>query len=117
MEKNKDILKDNLKDIPELNTWTLNKKLIKETSIHSAIVFDELKHRSKYSMEKYKVFGCFWFNFSQEDMQEKTGLSAHEQRNAIKKLIEKKVISVKKMGLPAKNYFSINYFEIIKNNF
>lgn len=52
------------------------------------------------------------FFSTRENIENNTGLSEHKQRIAIKKLVEMKLISTKRMGVPCKNYYKIN--EILK---
>lgn len=47
-------------------------------------------------------------------IENNTELSQHKQRMAIKKLVEMKLISTKRMGVPCKNYYKINENEILK---
>jgi hypothetical protein len=47
-------------------------------------------------------------------MQEKTDLTFYEQRKAICQLVAKNIVRVKKIGVPASNYFWINSTELLK---
>lgn len=101
----------------KLNNWMINKRMVKNTSINAAVIFCELKNRRDYILSIDNVFYDYWFEFGQEEMQEKTNLTPYEQRKAIGQLVEKNIIQVKKIGVPARNHFFINDNEIIKNYF
>ena len=54
---------------------------------------------------------CFFS--TRKNIEHNTGLSEHKQRIAIKKLLEMKLISTKRMGVPCKTYYKINENAII----
>ena len=55
---------------------------------------------------------CFFS--TRKNIEHNTGLSEHKQRIAIKKLLEMKLISTKRMGVPCKTYYKINENAILK---
>jgi|LakMenE18May11ns_1017448.scaffolds.fasta_scaffold9485184_2 hypothetical protein len=114
MKKEDEILSIDLKNEPELVNYYLSKKMVAETSIHAAVVFCELKNRRDYIVCNKKVPYEFWFQFNQKEMQEKTDLTFYEQRKAICQLVAKNIVRVKKIGVPASNYFWINSTELLK---
>lgn len=56
--------------------------------------------------------GSFWK--VQEDWEEETGMTRHEQMTALKRLKKLGFISVKKRGIPAKNYYILNTNKILE---
>jgi hypothetical protein len=55
--------------------------------------------------------GSFWK--TQEEWEEETGLTRHEQINALKVLKKLDFIEVEKRGIPAKNHYIINIDKIL----
>ena len=56
--------------------------------------------------------GSFWK--TQEEWEEETGMTRHEQMNALKTLRKLDFILVEKRGLPAKNHYIVNTNKIIE---
>lgn len=56
--------------------------------------------------------GSFWK--TQEEWEEETGMTRHEQMNALKTLRKLDFIFVEKRGLPAKNYYIVNTNKILE---
>ena len=54
-----------------------------------------------------------WFYKSEAEVYEETGLSAKEQRKAREILSEYYILDTKKMGMPARNWYRINYKKLI----
>ena len=50
-----------------------------------------------------------WFTITSNKREKFTNLSAYKQREIIKKLESKGIITTKKLGLPATTFFKINY--------
>jgi len=95
--------------------WVINKKLANATSISSAILLADLASKREYFlMNKDITLESGWFFNTQENIQIDTSLSPHEQRKAFEPLIEKGFLEVKKMGIPAKNYFKLNDDKLLK---
>ena len=76
----------------------INKFLIKKLGLTAAAMYAELINRYKYFKKRntLKEFGgdLYFFN-TVEDIQKTLGLSAHQQRNAIKELVTNKLIKIK----------------------
>lgn len=95
--------------------WVINKKLAKATSINSAIFLADLASKREYFiMNKDITLESGWFFNTQENIQIDTSLSPHEQRKASELLVIKGFLEVKKMGIPAKNYFKLNDDKLLK---
>lgn len=56
--------------------------------------------------------GSFWK--LQEEWEEETGMTRHEQMTALKRLKKLGFISVEKRGIPAKNYYILNTNKILE---
>lgn len=90
----------------------VNKEMAKEIGLEAAAVFGELL--SKYDhWEKEDKLNDGFFYCTIENLADSVFLSAYGQREAIKKLQERNLIEVKKVGMPAKRYIKINVDELI----
>lgn len=78
-----------------------NKTVAKILGIKEAILLGELCSIAD-------LFGEEEFYFTQEKIANDTALSEYQIREAMKTLIEKGILSVRKAGLPARNFYTIN---------
>jgi hypothetical protein len=92
----------------------VNKKLMKEVGIEEAVFLSDLISKEAYFEENKTLGEDGYFWNTQSNIKETTGLAFHKQTDIIKKLKEKNLLFVKSKGLPAKNYFKINYEGIVK---
>lgn len=83
------------------NYITYNKQLAKIIGIDEAILYGELCSISCYNDEEE-------FAYEQEKLIDDTCLSEYRIRNALKKLIEFKLVEVNKKGLPSRYYYKLN---------
>lgn len=84
-----------------------NKDIARKLGIHASIILGELCSKHAYWDSQGKLENGMFY-VTREDIEEDTCLSPHYQRDAIKLLESKNIISVKKKGVPAKNYYKIN---------
>ena len=91
-----------------------NKILIKAVGTDAAILLGELCSEYNYWENKGELVDGEWFYSTRENIEDNTGLSEHKQRMAIKKLIDLKLIEVRKKGIPCKNYYKLNEQEILE---
>ena len=91
----------------------VNKALIKKFGLHEAIIIGELCAEYNYWDEQNKLEEDNMFYSTRENIEENTGLNEHYQRKALKTLQDANIISVKKMGMPAVNYYKINFDKIL----
>lgn len=104
-----------LTDFLASNSYIItNKLLIKLVGLDSAILLGELCSEYNYWDKTNQLTDEDWFFSTRENIENNTGLSEYKQRIALNKLIEKKLISTKRMGVPCKVYYKINENEIIK---
>lgn len=89
----------------------VNKTLIKNLGLHEAVIIGELCSEYNYYKNQDKlVDGAFYSTRS--NIEENTGLTEHFQRNAIETLIEKNILTITKKGMPAVNYYKINFEQL-----
>ena len=86
----------------------VNKTLIKKAGLHEAILIGELCAEYNYWEERNLLEDGFFYS-TRDNIEENTGLSEHYQRKALSTLYELGIIIIEKRGLPAKNYYKINF--------
>lgn len=85
----------------------LNKTIIKKLGLHEAIIIGELC--SEYiHWEKIGKLEENYFYSTRENIAENTGLSAYQQREPLRKLINMGVILEKSKGMPLQKWYSLN---------
>jgi len=90
----------------------LNKKLAKEVGLKSAILLSDLISKEEYFIANGMTDG--WFFNTEANIQKDTTLTPYQQRKCLKTLKTLGVLEVKRMGIPAKQYFKINEALVIK---
>ena len=90
----------------------VNKTLIREVGLHEAIIIGEMCSEYNY-WEKCNKLEDDMFYSTRDNIEYNTGLSEHCQRKAIKTLQEKGIITSKKRGIPAINYYKINFDKLL----
>lgn len=105
-------------DIVELlasdNFFVINRDLIKIFGLHEAIIIGELASEYRYWKRENKLTDDGLFFSTRENIEENTGLSEYQQREAINNLIKCNILSVVKKGLPAKNYYKFNQSTVLE---
>lgn len=86
----------------------VNKTLIKKAGLHEAILIGELCAEYNYWEERGLLEDDYFYS-TRDNIEENTGLSEHYQRKALSTLYELGIILIEKRGLPAKNYYKINF--------
>lgn len=96
------------------NFITVNRTAAAIVGLDAAVILGELASESLYWQNHKEGFDG-WFYSTVENLEERTFLSAHSQRQAIQRLQDQGWIRVEKKGMPAKRYISINEEEIEKS--
>lgn len=86
----------------------VNKTLIKKVGLHEAILIGELCAEYNYWEERDMLDDGYFYS-TRDNIEENTGLSEHYQRKALSHLYELGIILIEKRGLPAKNYYKIDF--------
>lgn len=92
----------------------VNKEFLKKLGINEAIWLSDMISKYRYFKKKKMIDKQGYFYNTQQNIETDTGLNKYHQKIIIKKLKEMKIIKVKKIGLPAKNYYKINIGKLIK---
>lgn len=91
----------------------VNKELIKQLGLHEAIIIGELCTEYNYWQAEGKLKDGMFFS-TRENIENNTGLNDHYQRKAFATLQEKGIIIINKKGLPAVNYYKIDFNQLLK---
>ena len=92
----------------------VNKDLIQILGLNEAIILGELCSEYSYWDNINKLEENEYFYSTRENIQKNTGINAHFQRIAMKKLEEKGIINTKKKGIPCKTYYRIDEEKVIE---
>ena len=87
---------------------SVNKHLAKQIGLVEACFFGELISKYKHYKGQNQLIDNKWFYVTIKSIEESIGLKEDWQESVIKKLVKIGLIEKKRMGLPAKRYFSIN---------
>ena len=86
----------------------VNKYLIRNLGLHEAILIGELCAEYNYWEQQNKLINSMFYS-TRDNIEYHTGLNSHFQRKALETLINASIIEIHKMGLPATNYYKINF--------
>lgn len=94
------------------NFITVNKSIAAEVGLEAAVILGELASEFVYWQNVGGLEEGFFYS-TIENLEKKTFLSGHSQRQALAKLQEKGWIDIAKKGIPAKRYIRINEENLI----
>lgn len=97
--------------------WQINKKLAKEIWLLETILLQDLIDKYFYFEEREMLKILDWLEYffnTQENIENDTTISAYQQRKAFDKLKKIGILSIKKIWIPARNHFSIDFTIVIK---
>lgn len=97
------------------NYIVVNKDLIKEFGINTALMLGELASEYQYYYKNNMLENDMFFS-TIENIEENTGLSKHQQKKALDELKSMGIIDIIVKGLPAKRYIKID-INILENKF
>ena len=90
----------------------LNKELARQVGLKEAILLADLISKEEYFISKGMTDG--WFFNTESNIEADTTLNPYHQRKCIKTLKTHQIIETKRMGIPAKQYFKINEFQVMQ---
>lgn len=91
----------------------VNKTLIHNLGLHEAILIGELCAEYNYWDSLGKLENESFFS-TRQNIEENTGLNEHFQRKAFETLKESGIVTITKKGLPAKNYYKIDFTQLYR---
>jgi DNA-binding PadR family transcriptional regulator len=89
------------------NFITVNRQIASIVGLEAAVILGELVSEFIYWADRDGLQDGFFFS-TVENLESKTFLSAHSQRQALEKLSSFGFVDVEKKGMPAKRYIRIN---------
>ena len=101
--------RDILSKIFEANYTIVNHDMVKKFGLVQAYWLCEIISWMKHLRRKKRVDENEWFFYTQKHIEKKIGLSTQIQNRVTKKFASLGIIEVERRGLPAKNYFRLNY--------
>jgi len=95
------------------NYIIVNKSLIKIFGLEEAVLLGELSREYRYWKKENRLENDMFYS-TIDNIEENTGLTAHEQRQAIKSLENAGVLTTELKGIPAKKYFKLDISTVVK---
>lgn len=98
-----------------------NKYIAKTLGLEEAVILGLLCSAYEYWKSKNQlqiIEGEKYFYLTREKIEEEVGFKESRQRAAMDNLVQAGILKIKKFGLPAKNYYLINFenlFELLKD--
>lgn len=93
--------------------WQINKKIARNVGLDAALLLSDLISKRQYFYQNGDLVDGWFFN-TQENIEIDTSLSEFQQRKAHNALSKAGFLSVKKMGIPARNFFYIHDDMLLK---
>ena len=109
-EENK--LNDDIAQLLHGPFYQVNIKLIKIYGINTALFISHIVSKYNYFKKNNMINEEGYFYNIKDQIEEETSLTSTVQYRITKKLIENKILKVKKRGLPAKNYYKIDFIKL-----
>lgn len=92
----------------------VNRTIAAAYGLDGAVILGEIASEYKYWSDRGELTEDGFFYSTVENMEKNTFMSAYSQREALKKLEVAGLITVKKMGMPAKRYIKIHEEQVLK---
>jgi hypothetical protein len=90
----------------------LNKELARQVGLKEAILLADLISKEEYFISKGMTDG--WFFNTEANIEADTTLNPYHQRKCLKTLKTHQIIETKRKGIPAKQYFKINEYQVMQ---
>ena len=91
----------------------VNKTLCKKIGLNASAIIGVLYSEYNFWKSQNKLTDDGFFYCTRDKIESIIGLSAHEQRTAIKKLVELNIVETKLIGIPATSHYKINEQELL----
>lgn len=91
----------------------VNKTLCKKIGLNASAIIGVLYSEYNFWKSQNKLTDDGFFYCTRDKIESIIGLSAHEQRTAIKKLVELNIVETKLIGIPATSHYRINENELL----
>lgn len=94
--------------------WSVNKKLARTVGIDNAVFLAELLYKYQYWKERGELDNEGGFFFTSEDIQKLFNITHKPVARMTKQILDSGLVKIKKRGVPAKNYWYIQFDVIAK---
>lgn len=94
--------------------WSVNKKLARCVGIDNAVFLAELLYKYQYWKERNELDDEGGFFFTSEDIQKLFNITHKPVARMTKQILDSGLVKIKKRGVPAKNYWYIQFHEIAR---
>lgn len=105
---------DFMKLIESKGYISVSKELARNIGLHETMILTELISKYNYFKDKGQLDKEGFFFCTVDDLEHETTINKYYQNKAITNLKKMNLIQYEVKGLPAKRYFKINEFEIMK---
>lgn len=103
-----------LENVLSMNGFVIaNKKLSRKIGLNASVMVGMLYSEYNVWSEQEKLTQDGFFYCTREKIEYNTGLSAHEQRTAIKKLVDLNILETRLDGMPAKTFYKIDEYRLL----
>lgn len=93
------------------NFMIINKDLLNIYGLNVTVFLSDIIDKHQYFKTKFQITDG-WFYNTENERERTTKLSPHIQKQCIKILIQDNILEVERRGIPAKQFFKINYENI-----
>lgn len=93
----------------------VNKRLLKQYGPNCAIFISNLIDKYSYFKSKNELIEDDWFFLVLENQEEQTGMGITKLRTAKNQMIDAGILKVKRMGIPSKEYYKINFKHLLQD--
>lgn len=94
------------------NYIAVNRTILRVVGLHEAVILGELASEAMQWATDGRIEDG-WFYITCEKLEYKTSLSAHYQREALKKLEELGIVEIAYKGIPRKRFIRINFASLV----
>lgn len=89
--------------------WLINKTITRMVGIHAALLLSDLVSKRQYFIQNGDIKSVDdWFFNTVENIELDTTLSPHDQRKALKILLDNAMVKTKQKGVPKRRFYMIN---------
>jgi hypothetical protein len=100
--------KDRKSILSQSSWWMVNKAITKNIGLDASVLLSDLLSKSEYFFVTGKLDKEGFFYNDKSKIEEATSISPYRQNLAIEILLEKRLISIKKEGMPKRFYYKVH---------
>lgn len=89
--------------------WIINKAVLKEIGVDATLLLSDFITKQEYFTDRNMLNKEGFFFNDKEDIERDTTLTSYRQTQAVSKLSELKLIELKKIGIPHRFYYKVDF--------